>query len=129
MIKNIDLIKITELLWSTFSLYECTASRRVFNRLVPPLQRSKGASGKLDDRDEQWVVEVERWFMRALVGGILSVRDGMRWNTDNSLSTALLKEKRQYTLCGWVLFRENGHSNINCLGFLVTLVAVNLIIF
>lgn len=128
LIKHNDLMRISEFLWSSFSIYDYIANRWIYDRLVPPLQRSVGASGKFDDRNEQWVVEVERWFMRALVGGILSVRNGMRWNTDNSLSTAPIEEKRRYTLCGRVLFRESGHTNINCLGFFVTIVALSLVV-
>ena len=128
-VEDTDHVRIAELLWSSFSMYDYIGYRWIFNRLVPPLQRSIGASGKIDDRNEQWAIEVEKWFMKALIGGLLSIRDGMRWNTDRTVSRLPIEEKRRYTLCGRVLFRDSGHTNINCLGLVVTLVALSLICF
>lgn len=53
--------------------------------MVPLTQRSLWSplTRRLDDSREQWVIEVETWFMKAILSAILQVQDGAQYNLEN----------------------------------------------
>jgi hypothetical protein len=79
------------------------------------------------DTREQWVLEVETWFMKSLLGGIFRVQDASFWTFQDFDSKFSEKYVRDWSLCGRVLLRDGDHTNINWIGFWVTTAALTLI--
>jgi hypothetical protein len=79
---------------------------------------------RLSLRDEEWILEVETWFMKAIMDTVLSMRLGARWNRANFSSPAglVLKEHfgagivDEWPTCGKVLVRDSNFTNINWYG-------------
>ncbi|PMD32158.1 hypothetical protein L207DRAFT_610168 [Hyaloscypha variabilis F] len=81
-----------------------------------------------DDYKEQWIIEVETWFMKALLGGILAIQDGALYtlrDLDPGFSEAYLRE---WKLCGRILFHSPDFTNINWLGLWTTIIASTVIV-
>jgi hypothetical protein len=85
--------------------------------------------------DEQWTLEVETWFMKAIVDSILRVRLYAKYDTtDLNSSLALMYRKfygdrilDEWPTCGRVLFQNSNYTNINWYGFCAVLGALFLI--
>ncbi|KAH8758089.1 hypothetical protein F5882DRAFT_468649 [Hyaloscypha sp. PMI_1271] len=85
--------------------------------------------------DEQWTLEVETWFMKAIVDSILRVRLYAKYDTTNLNSSLGLVYRKLYgdrildewPTCGRVLFQNSNYTNINWYGFCAVLGALFLI--
>jgi hypothetical protein len=70
---------------------------------------------------EQWLVEVEVWFMKGILSSILSTENGARiarwrkWENDYPGNY-----NSEHSLCNRILFRDAGYTNINLVGFWTT---------
>ncbi|KAF2731938.1 hypothetical protein EJ04DRAFT_566407 [Polyplosphaeria fusca] len=73
---------------------------------------------------ELWVTEVQVWFAKAILGGILSTRHGARWPLEIETERYSLAFKRKYGLCGRILFRHAGYTNISWAGTWCTIFAL-----
>ena len=74
----------------------------------------------LDSDIEQWVVEVETWFMKAYLNGILAVQDGAMFTWPNLYTEFSSEYNRNWKLCGRILFHNQDYTNINWIGFWMT---------
>ena len=84
----------------------------------------------LDDPLEQWIREVEFWFIRALLGGIFVVQNRARYRHDDIKNIS--KEVFESSLCDRVLFRHKDYTNINWIGLCAsttTLISICLVSF
>jgi hypothetical protein len=79
------------------------------------------------DIREQWVLEVETWFMKSLLGGIFRVQDASFWTFQDFDPKFSEKYIHDWSLCGRVLLRDGDYTNINWIGFWVTTAALTLI--
>jgi hypothetical protein len=85
--------------------------------------------------DEQWTLEVETWFMKALVDSILRARlyaeyDSANFNSSLGLLFREIYGDRildEWSTCGRVLFQNSNYTNINWYGFCAVLGALFLI--
>jgi hypothetical protein len=76
---------------------------------------------------EPWVVEVETWFMKAFLSGILSIQDGALYavqDLDPGFSSEYIRE---WKLCGRILFHNEDFTNINWIGLWITILSLILI--
>lgn len=81
----------------------------------------------LDDYKEQWVTEVDYWFQKAYLHGILYAQNSARFNLrdcSGRLEQMLIDD---CSLCGRILFRDAEHTNVHWYGFLVTNILIVLI--
>jgi len=96
-----------------------------------PLTQQKGLFSDLrglDSDNEQWVMEVETWFMKAYLSGILAIQDGALFalsDVDSGFSPEYIRE---WKLCGRILFHNQDFTNINWIGFWITNVSLVLAI-
>jgi hypothetical protein len=107
---------------SRFGVYEYL-SMRIENHKMVPLRRRKSLNKEiqwLDSDTEEWIIEVETWFMKAYLSGILTVQDGAMFAKPN-LTIGLSPEYiRKWKLCGRVLFHNQDFTNINWIGLWIT---------
>ncbi|KAM6516770.1 hypothetical protein FALCPG4_014943 [Fusarium falciforme] len=101
------------------SVYEYIGMVTWLDRRVPVTDYT-GAMGILRHSPfkgkELWAEEVKTWCRKALLAGLLHAQLGARffiWNTDDDDP----KWKKDYGLCGRVLFRDPDHVNIDWVGF------------
>jgi hypothetical protein len=76
---------------------------------------------------DHWAAEVESWFNKASFHGLLQVRNGMRISSKGWAKSADMNYKREYALCGRILFPSDNHTNINFIGFCSTTGAAALV--
>jgi hypothetical protein len=67
--------------------------------------------GRAVDNKEQWVLEVETWFMKSLLGGIFRVQDASFWKFQDFDPKFSEKYVRDWSLCGRVLLRDGDYTN------------------
>jgi len=118
-------------LLSVFEVHRYLIQRILLHKMVPLTQWGRGpalADYRLFDVDrEPWVVEVETWFMKALLGGILTIQDGALFaltTPDSSFSSEYIRE---WISCGRILFYNGDFTNINWIGFWITIASLTLI--
>jgi hypothetical protein len=125
-----EMLNLFKLVPARFAIYDYLASRILINKMIP-LKRPKRVveyNRWLDDNKEQWIVEVETWFMKALLSGILAIQDGALYSLldpDPGFSDAYLRE---WKLCGRILFHSPDFTNINWLGLWTTIIAATVIV-
>jgi len=69
---------------------------------------------------EPWVAEVETWFMKSFLSGILTIQDGSLFTVDDLDSSFSPEYIREWKLCGRVLLHDGDFTNINWIGLWVT---------
>jgi hypothetical protein len=81
----------------------------------------------LDDYREQWVMEVETWFIKAILGAIFQIQDTALYSVRKIDSSFSDKYIREWSLCGRILFRDGDYININWIGFWATVGSLTLL--
>jgi hypothetical protein len=107
---------------SRFGVYEYLLMRIEVHNMVP-LRHRKSLHENirwLDSDIEQWVLEVETWFMKAYLNGILAVQDGAMFTWPNLYTEFSSEYNRNWKLCGRILFHNQDYTNINWIGFWMT---------
>jgi hypothetical protein len=102
-----------------------------YHKMVPLRQRKTLRMGNirwLDSDTEQWVTEVETWFMKAYLSGILTIQDGAMFALPNVDAGFSPEYMRDWRLCGRILFHNQDFTNINWVGFFITIAACILVI-
>ena len=105
-----------------FAIYDYLASRIHYHKGIP-LIRQKDIiveNRVLDHYEEQWMIEVETWFMKAYLTGILSIQDAALFSILDLDSRFSLEYGQKWKLCSRILFHNNNFTNINWIGFWVT---------
>ena len=69
---------------------------------------------------DQWITEVETWFMKAVLDRIPHAKNGARFSLASDEDFRSLPLGSQYSLCGRVLFRHGNYTNINWIGLWAT---------
>lgn len=114
---------------SAFAVQRYLRDRTVLLRMVPLI---KWGTSMTDYRwfevdREPWVAEVETWFMKSFLSGILSIQDGSLFTIED-LDSALSPEYiREWKLCGRVLLHDGDFTNVNWIGLWVTAATLTLI--
>jgi hypothetical protein len=113
----------------TFGVHQYLIYRIALHKMVPLAEWGV----MLDDyrwfdvNREPWVVEVETWFMKAFLSGILSIQDGALYailDFDPGFSSEYIREWKS---CGRILFHNGDFTNINWIGLWITTVSLILI--
>lgn len=73
---------------------------------------------------ESWVLQLETWFTKAILGAILYIRYGVKAPLDKDGERLDGEWKRKFALCGRVLFQHPGYTNINWIGAWCTIGAL-----
>lgn len=118
-----DIITIFRMLPSLFSVHEYV-SWRTFHDVDNFYGPSVGAvplitpnvATDIYGSTDRWVVEVETWFTKAILSAILDTRAGARWPLDRDSENFSMAFKHKHGLCGRILFRHPGYTNINWIG-------------
>jgi hypothetical protein len=76
---------------------------------------------------EPWVAEVETWFMKSFLSGVLIIQDGSLFALEDLDPAFSLEYIREWKLCGGVLFHNGDFTNINWIGLWVTAASLTLI--
>jgi hypothetical protein len=76
---------------------------------------------------EPWVAEVETWFMKSFLSGILTIQDGSLFTIEDLDSAFSPEYIREWKLCGRVLVHDGDFTNINWIGLWVTAATLTLI--
>ena len=113
----------------TLAVFDYLTFRITFNKMM--LLTNRHSYGDfmrlLDDNDEQWTIEVETWFMKAILSAILRFQFAMMCHPkgfDSSFSDQYIRE---WALCGRILFRDSDHTNINWIALWTTIVSCTII--
>lgn len=104
------------------------------HNLSPLLRNQTSNNWGIYSEDEPWTLEVETWFMKAILSTIFQVRMGAKYhlvdfskyNFEPEFEKAFIQ---QWATCGRVLFRDGDYTNINWIGFYTTTAALLLICF
>lgn len=120
-------------LTEAFSVYYYLALRNWWHNLSLLLRAQTSSDRGSYSVDEPWTLEVETWFMKAIVNAIFRMRMGAKYNFNNfTLFGKPYSEKKflqQWATCGRVLFRDGDYTNINWVGFCTTTAALLIICF
>lgn len=81
----------------------------------------------LDDDSEQWAIEVETWFVKAILGGILTFQNGFWLNLRVLNPEFGSKYIRDWSSCSRILFHDPASLNINWIGLWATMVPLVLV--
>jgi hypothetical protein len=125
-----EMLNLFKIFQSRFGVYEYLSMRIQLHKMVP-LTQQKGIFSDLrglDSDNEQWVIEVETWFMKAYLSGILTIQDGALFalsDVDSGFSPEYIRE---WQLCGRILFHDQDFTNISWIGFWITNVSLLLLI-
>jgi hypothetical protein len=68
------------------SVYNLFSRRTFFHHMAPltALNQAFGRTAKrIDDTTQQWVIEVETWFMKALLNSVQLIQDGALYPIKN----------------------------------------------
>ena len=65
---------------------------------------------------EPWVAEVETWFMKSFLSGVLMIQDGSIFTIQDLDSGFSPEYIRQWKLCGRSLFHNGDFANITWIG-------------
>ena len=125
-----EMFSLFRLVHIYFTIYDFLAIRIKYYEMNPLKQPTRVIEYNrwVDDDKEQWIIEVETWFMKALLGGILAIQDGALYtlrDLDSGFSEAYLCE---WKLCGRILFHSPDFTNINWLGLWTTIIASTVIV-
>lgn len=125
-----EMLSLFKLFPARFSVYDYLTMRIDVHKMVP-LTRRKTLVEEfrwLDDDTEQWVIEVETWFMKAFLSGLLAIQDGALYtllDLDSGFSPEYIRE---WKLCGRILFHNQDFTNINWVGFWITIASLTLVL-
>ncbi|KAH6884911.1 hypothetical protein B0T10DRAFT_550785 [Thelonectria olida] len=115
---------------SWFSVFEYIGMVTWLNRRVPVTDYTDGMGilrhAPLMDK-ELWVEEVKIWFRKSILAGLLHAQLGANffiWNTDDEEGQ---RWKKEYGLCGRVLFRDPNHINIDWIGLWISVASLGLV--
>jgi hypothetical protein len=127
-----EMVNLFKNFQSRFGIYEYLSMRIDLHKMVP-LTRRKGLTlnynlRSLDSVNEQWIIEVETWFMKAYLSGILTIQDGALFALSDIDSGFSPEYIREWQLCGRILFHNQDFTNINWIGFWITNVSLLLAI-
>ena len=116
-------MQVIKLVPEKFGVFDYLGSRITIHEILPLIEPSSFLSNNhwLSDWNEQWTIEVEAWFMKAFLSGILAIQDGALYaltDVDPKFSTEYLKEWR---LCSRILFHNSNFTNINWIGLWTTI--------
>jgi hypothetical protein len=117
-----EMLNLFQHFQSRFGIYEYLSMRIEFHKMLPLRQgkmHSENMRG-LDSDNEQWVLEVETWFMKAYLSGILTTQDGALFTFEHVGSGFSPEYIREWRLCGRILFHNQDFTNIDWIGFWIT---------
>jgi hypothetical protein len=115
-----DIITLFRMFPSLFSVYEYASWRVVgLPGTLLPLITPTNRFGEYENTD-RWVVEVETWFTKAILEALFITQYGARWPLDQDSQNYSMAFKRKSGLCGRILFRNSGYTNINWIGMWCT---------
>lgn len=77
---------------------------------------------------ERWVTEVATWLTKYILLAILHARSGVRYPLDGFSELMREEWRKQYSLCGTILFRNGRYTKRNWIGLWVT-IAILVIIY
>jgi hypothetical protein len=110
------------------SLHQSMALR---NRMIPAsgLLRDQFRPYRLEYTDDQWALEVETWFAKAIIDSIFRVKAGAKVSFGGNISSLFTdilgsQIQREWSICGRILFRNAGYTNINVIGFCLALASI-----
>jgi hypothetical protein len=105
----------------SLSLHQSLALR---NRMIPEsgLLRDHLRSVRRNYVDEQWVLEVETWFMKAILDALFRAKVGAQFSFDEGITPFFMdilgpNIMTDWSTCGRVLMRNANYTNINFIGF------------
>ncbi|KIN07072.1 hypothetical protein OIDMADRAFT_139742 [Oidiodendron maius Zn] len=115
-----------------FGVHRYLRQRISVHQMIPLTEWGRGPLFQdnigFDVDREPWVVEVETWFMKAFLNGILAVQDGLLFPLVNLEPHGFSSEyMRDWKSCGRILLRNGNFTNINWIGLWVTVVSFTLI--
>jgi hypothetical protein len=124
-----EMLALFKLVPEKASVYNYLTMRIDFHKMVPLIQRKTLMEENrwIDDAREQWVLEVETWFMKAWLSGLLSIQDGALYTIsdfDAGFSDSYLRE---WKLCGRILFHDKDFTNVNWIGLWATMASLMLL--
>jgi len=113
----------------TFGVHRYLINRIALHKMVPLVKWGIMLNDYrwFDVDREPWVVEVETWFMKAFLSGVLSIQNGALYailDFDPGFSSEYIRE---WKLCGRILFHSKDFTNINWIGLWITTVSLILI--
>jgi hypothetical protein len=117
-----EIYVLFRLLPSAFSIFDYLAMRTEWHGMTP-LARSGlriDMSNFFINPEEQWVTEVDLWFMKSILDAILFVQYGAQFHIKDITPEFPMWLKKEISLCARILFRDGDHTNINWIGFWAT---------
>ncbi|KAN0121755.1 hypothetical protein V8E51_000081 [Hyaloscypha variabilis] len=107
---------------SSFAVQRYLRDRTLFLQTVPLIKWGLSVEDYrwFEVDREPWVAEVETWFMKSFLSGILTIQDGSLFTVDDLDSSFSPEYIREWKLCGRVLLHDGDFTNINWIGLWVT---------
>lgn len=90
-------------------------------KTIPLTQRTPWSAGVTQIANPgQWVTEVETWFMKGILDAVISIRNGVQYQLQAFEPDIGLDFKREFSLCGRILFHDRDYTNTNWVSLLAT---------
>jgi hypothetical protein len=109
-----DIYTLFRIFPALFSVYGYLAIRVTFLKMIPLTTINYWHRGY--SSQERWVTEVETWFAKGILDAILLARSGAEFPLDNGSDKWEPQFRKKHSLCGRILFRNEGYTNINWVG-------------
>jgi hypothetical protein len=114
-----DIMLLFHSLPTMLSVYDYL-SWRCFNTVpLTPRPRWTGSETYIHNR-EQWVTEIETWFMKGILEAFITIQNGALSNVKPYKPGIDMDFEREFSLCARILFREGAYTNINWIGLWAT---------
>ena len=107
---------VSRWMYEHFSPYNFLSFQAKFSKVDSPLLIMIGGVTIIEHLDEEWTYQVEKWFHKSYLHGILWFQNGARSDL-RTLNPRQLPRRKSYSSCGRILYRDGEYTNINFLGF------------
>jgi hypothetical protein len=122
-----EISELFRLLPSALSTFSYLGERIEWYDMIPltrPTLTRPGLFGDMvkviSNTEEQWITEVETWFMNGILDTIIYIQNGVQVPLTDNYAQFFGPGVRENSFCTRILFRDGNHTNINWLGFWAT---------
>lgn len=121
-----------EIIPNSLSIHDYLIKRPPTYYAIPLTHQFRGFLAEIQNTNEQWITEVETWFMKGIVKAILYVQGGARFKIiyvrfDEGGGYTGPGHVQDYSFCDRILFYDGNHTNISWVGFWIATLLLTLL--
>jgi hypothetical protein len=124
-----EMLALFQYVYKAFEVQDYLVKRTLVFNMVPLIKWGTSMTdySSFEIDREPWVAEVETWFMKAWLSGILMIQDGAIFTILDLNSSFSSEYLREWKLCGRILFHNEDFTNIDWIWLWVTIASLMLL--